>query len=352
MRWPDQGRIPRGSIPRALSNAVGLQAQQLVIAVLILLLAALFWFMKPTFLSPLNLDNILTTASMYGIVALGMTVVIITGGIDLSVASLMALGGAVGAGLLGAAVGGGNPVQLPVTVAIIIALCVTGGLGLLSGLLITRLSLAPFVVTLGMMSIARGLVFLFSSFVGQKTTGTAITFFDPVFDWLGNGKVGPVPTQTALFLLLTLVIALTLRHTAFGRGVFAVGGNVEYARLSGIRTGRVVMAVFALSGVLAGLGGLILTGRLSSASPLAATGYELNVITIVVIGGTSLVGGRGSILGTVLAAILISALDNGLTMVNVPSYPQYLLKGAILVVAVVIDKLYSQRRTRLEARTA
>jgi ribose/xylose/arabinose/galactoside ABC-type transport system permease subunit len=335
-----------------LRGVVRVEGQQLAVFLLIVVLAALFNSLTPTFLSARSLDNLLRTASMYGIVALGVTLVVMTGGIDLSVASLMALGGIIGAGLLGTAFGAANPVHLPVIVAIVIALLVTSGFGLVSGLLITRLNLAPFVVTLGVLSIARGLVFLFGSFVVQKTSGTPITFTDPVFDWLGAGMVGPVPSQMALFLLLAVAVALVLRHTGFGRGVFAVGGNVDYARLAGINTGRILMAVYAISGLLAGLGGLILTGRLSSASPIAATGYELQVITIVVIGGTSLVGGRGSILGTVLAAIVVSQIDNGLNLINFPAFPQFLIKGAVLVAAVVVDKLYSQRATRLVAQPA
>lgn len=337
---------------RTLRDALPIRGQQLAVLLLIIGLAALFTYLEPAFLSARSLDNLLRTASMFGIVGLGMTLVIIVGGIDLSVGSMMALGGAVGAGLLGTAFGAANPVQLPAAVAIAIALLVTGLFGALSGIVITRLSLAAFVVTLGMMSVARGATYLFSSFAVQKVSGTAVTFSDPTFDWLGAGNVGPIPAQTAIFVALAVVLAVVLRMSNWGRSVFAVGGSATNARLAGISVARVIIPVFAISGMLAGLGGLILTGRLSSASPLAANGYELNVIMVVVIGGTSLAGGRGSILGTVLGALVISEIDNGLNLLNVPSFNQYLVKGTILVAAVVADKVYQTRAARLTARTA
>lgn len=349
MQWLERrrsrGAPGLGTLAR-VSRALRLEGQQLAVFLLIILLAAFFSFLTPGFLSDRSLDNIFRTASMYGIVAVGMTLVIITAGIDLSVASMMALAGVIGAGLLGSAFGAGNPFHLPVLLAIIIALAVTGALGMINGTLISRLNLAPFVVTLGMMSVARGLTFLFGNFVVRKVSGTAVTFSNPVFDWLGAGSIGPIPSQAILFILIALVAALVLRHTHFGRSLFAIGGNIEDARLAGIKTGRSLMAVYAISGLLAGLGGLILTGRLSSAAPLAATGYELNVIMIVVIGGTSLVGGRGSIVGTVLGAILISEIDNGMNLLNVPSFNQFLIKGALLILAVVVDKLYQRRGLR------
>jgi ribose/xylose/arabinose/galactoside ABC-type transport system permease subunit len=330
----------------SIGSRFRLEGQQLIVFLLIILLAVFFSFLAPSFLSARSLDNILRTAAMYGIVAIGMTLVIITAGIDLSVASLMALAGAVGAGFLGIAYGAANPVHLPVIVALALALLVTAMLGLVDGTLIAKLNLAPFVVTLGMMSLARGLTFVVGNFVIRKTSGTAITFSNPWFDWLGAGTVGPIPSSAALFILIALVAALVLRYTHFGRSLFAIGGNIEDARLAGINTTAVLMAVYAISGLLAGLAGLILTGRLSSAAPLAATGYELNVIMVVVIGGTSLVGGRGSILGTVLGAILISEIDTGMNLLNVPSFNQFLIKGTLLVLAVSVDKLVQRRGLR------
>jgi ribose/xylose/arabinose/galactoside ABC-type transport system permease subunit len=322
---------------------VPLQGQQLALVIVIVALAAAFSTQAPAFLSPDTAENVLRSASMFGIVGLGMTIVIIScgslGGIDLSVGSMMALAGAIGAGLLGTAFTAANPVKLPVVVAMLIALLVTGALGACSGLLISRLKLAPFAVTLGMMSVARGLTYLMVAFAIGKSNTAGITFSDPLFDWFGLGTFGPL-------------IAFVLKATAFGRSLFVLGGNAENARLAGINVRRTIVLVFAISGVLAGLGGLILTGRLSSASPLAANGYELEVIMVAVIGGTSLSGGRGSILGTVLAAILVSEIDTGLDLMNVQSFHQYLVKGAILVAAVVMDKVYQARSSRKLVRSA
>ncbi|MEU8175313.1 ABC transporter permease [Microbispora hainanensis] len=328
----------------------------MALVLLIAALAAGFTTQAPEFLSVDSIQNLLRSASMFGIVGLGMTVVVIScgslGGIDLSVGSMMALGGAIGAGLLGTAFTAANPVKLPAALAMLVALLVTGLLGGISGLSIARLKLAPFAVTLGMMSVARGLTYLMVAFAVGSSNTAGITFSDPLFDWFGLSNVGPIPSITLLFLVLAALIAFVLKATAFGRSLFVLGGNAENARLAGINVGRTIVIVFAVSGLLAGLGGLILTGRLSSASPLAANGYELEVIMVAVIGGTSLSGGRGSILGTILAAILVSEIDTGLDMMNVPSFNQYLIKGTILVVAVVMDKVYQARSNRKLVRNA
>ncbi|RCG25850.1 ABC transporter permease [Sphaerisporangium album] len=346
----------RGASASGAVRRLPVQGQQLALVLLIALLAAGFTSRAPEFLSLDSIENLLRSASMFGIVGLGMTVVIIScgslGGIDLSVGSMMALGGAIGAGLLGTAFTAANPVQLPAVLTVLIALLVTALLGAASGLLISRLKLAPFAVTLGMMSVARGLTYLMVAFAIGSSNTAGITFSDPLFDWFGLTNIGPVPAVTVLFLVLAALIAFVLKATPFGRRLFVLGGNAENARLAGINVRRTIVIVFAISGLLAGLGGLILTGRLSSASPLAANGYELEVIMVAVIGGTSLSGGRGSILGTVLAAILVSEIDTGLDMMNVPSFNQYLIKGTILVVAVVMDKVYQARSNRKLVQTA
>ncbi|MDN5327064.1 MAG: ribose transport system permease protein [Moorella sp. (in: firmicutes)] len=329
--------------PQNPLKKVGLGSQQLVILLSLVGLTALFSMLNPTFLSERSLDNIFRVSSIYGIAALGMTMVIITGGIDLSVSSLFALGGALGAGLLGIAYSAANPVKLPFFMAILIALGVTGFMGLINGLVITRLNLAPFVATLGMMTIARGITYVYTDFTVRGVPGSPITFMHPWFEWLGGGYIAGIPTQGVIFIVLAVLASLFLRYTAMGRNIYAVGGNIEIARLAGINTGLVIMLTYVISGILAGLSGIILTGRLLSASPLAANGYEMDVIAAVVIGGTSLSGGRGSIFGTVLGALIMSVLNNGLDMLNVPSFYQYLLKGIILVMAVISDQMYRQR---------
>ncbi|QFI68755.1 Ribose ABC transport system, permease protein RbsC [Sinorhizobium alkalisoli] len=322
---------------------------QMIVVALISLLAVGIYAVEPKFLSAYSIDNILRMASIYGIVALGMTLVIITGGIDLSAGSMMALGAALGAGLLGTAFSAANPIQLASPLAILVALCVTGLIGMLNGVAVARFGIAPFVMTLGMMTAVRGLTFIFADFTVQAVPGSAITFSDPLFDWLGAESWGPLPTATVLFLGLALVISLTLRHTHFGRAIYAIGGDSETARLAGINIRAVIIGVYAIMGMLAALGGIVLAGRLSSVSPLMGVGYELDIITIVVVGGASLAGGRGTILGTVLAAILISMIDNGLNMLNVPSFYQYLVKGSVLLAAVIADQWYQRRRAAMLA---
>jgi ribose/xylose/arabinose/galactoside ABC-type transport system permease subunit len=225
------------------------------------------------------------------------------------------------------------------------AIAAVGALGAMNGIAVAILGIAPFVVTLGMMTVVRGLTFIFADYVVGTVPGSPITFSHDWFDWLGAGWLGPVPSSTALFLLLALAIALTLRFTAFGRNIYAIGGDAETARLAGINISAVVIAVYTIMGTLAALSGIVLAGRLSSVSPLMATGYELNVITIVVVGGASLAGGRGTILGTVLAALLITMIDSGLDMMNVQSFYQYLVKGTVLLVAVIADQWYRRLET-------
>ena len=325
-------------------RVVAHEAQQLVILLLIILLAVVFSSIQPAFLSMVSLDNILRMCSIFGISALGMTLIIVTGGIDLSVGSVMALGGALGAGFLGTAYGAANPIHLPFSLAIIAALAISGAIGFLNGWAIATLNMAPFVVTLGMLTLVRGLTYIYTDFTVGTIPGSPITFSDPGFDWLGGGNVGFLPAQTLIFLILAVVMALILRFTPFGRDVYAIGGNLEIARLAGINTGRVIIGAYTIMAMLAGLSGIILAGRLSSVAPSMATGYELNIITIVVVGGASLAGGRGSVLGTVLGAVMITMIDSGLDLLNVPSFYQYLVKGTVLLAAVIIDKWYRGRQ--------
>jgi ribose/xylose/arabinose/galactoside ABC-type transport system permease subunit len=337
--------VTRTPVSRIAFTALG--GHQIIIVALIGLLAFAVYAVKPTFLSPNSIDNMLRMASIYGTVALGMTLVIITGGIDLSAGSMMAFGGAIGAGLLGTAFGAANPIQLPPPVAIVVALAIVGAIGMLDGVAISRFGIAPFVVTLGMMTVVRGLTFIFADYVVRSVPGSGITFSDPLFDWLGGASWGPIPTATLLFLGLAAALALMLRHTHFGRAIYAIGGDPETARLAGISVTGVIIGVYGVAGLLSGLGGIVLVGRLSSATPVLAVGYELDIITIVIVGGASLAGGRGTILGTVLAAVLISMIANGLDMMNVQSFYQYLVKGSVLLAAVILDQWYQRRHAAL-----
>lgn len=325
---------------------------KLIVVALIVLLGAGVDLVNPKFLSAYSVDNILRMASIYGFAALGMTMVIITGGIDLSAGSMMAFGGALGAGMIGTAFGAANPIQLGAPLAVLASLVVMGGIGVANGVAVARFGITPFVQTLGMLTAVRGLTFIFSDYVVHAVPGSAITFSDPLFDWLGTDFIGPVPTATILFLALAGLLAIILKQTHFGRAIYAIGGDPEISRLAGINVPRVIIGVYGLTGVLAALSGIVLAGRLSSVSPQMAIGYELDIITIVVVGGASLAGGRGTILGTVLAALLISMIDNGLEMMNVPSFYQYLVKGSVLLAAVILDQWYQRRSVAMASSKA
>ena len=313
--------------------------QQILIFALMIIMFAGFTLVKPEFATMRSLDNILRTIALYGIASMGMTLVILTGGADLSAGSNMALAGVVGAGLLGNAIGAANPVSLPFFATVIIALAVCGIIGLINGICISKLNIAPFVATLAMMSISRGLVYVSADSVVQGVSGSPVTFMDDGYAMLGQGSIGVIPIQTIIFILIFLFLYYFLKYRKSGRAIYTVGGNTEVARLAGIRPGRSILLCYTLSGVLAGLSGLILAGKLSSASTVAADGYELDFITAVALGGTSMAGGNGGVVGTLLGVTFLAIMNNGLDMVNVPSFYQYLIKGVILVFAVYADKL-------------
>ena len=224
-----------------------------------------------------------------------------------------------------------------------LALLVAIGIGLLGGLIqglaITRLKVPPFVVTLGGMSVFRGAALLLSG-------GGPISGFDQSIQFWGQGRIGIVPTPIIIFASFAFMAHCVLRYTRFGRQVYAVGGNAEAARLSGLKVPRVLLSVYVLMGFFAGLAGFVLAGRLNSAEAVAGTGYELTVIASVVIGGTSLFGGIGTIFGTVIGAVLIGVLLNGLVLLNVSSYSQQIVIGSIIVFAVAFDTFAKSRRRR------
>lgn len=318
--------------------------QQKLIFVLLIVMFFGFTAIRPEFASPRSIDNILRTLSMYGIASMGMTLVILTGGTDLSAGSVMALSGVVGAGLLGNAISAANPVKLPFALTVAAALTACGFIGLMNGLCIAKLKIAPFLATLAMMSIARSLVYVTADSVVQGVSGSPITFMDDGYSMLGQGHIGPVPVQLLLFLAVFLLLYAFLKYTRTGRAVYAVGGNQEIARLAGIKPMRVIILCYTLCGVLAGLSGLILVGRLSSASTVAAKGYELDFITAVALGGTGMRGGSGGVAGTLLGVSFLAVMNNGLDMVNMPSFYQYLIKGTILVLAVYADKMLQKEK--------
>ena len=313
--------------------------------IFLLVLMAGFAILEPPFLTPLNLFNVMRQVSIYGLLAIGMTFVILTAGIDLSIGSLLAF-----AGLVAAAVSKGgltnrfnvgegqNELGFPWYLAALAAIAVGMLGGYLQGFAITRLRVPPFVVTLGGMSVFRGAALLFSA-------GGPISGFEPSFVEWGQGRIlGQVPIPVIIFLSFAVVAHIVLRYTRYGRQVYAVGGNPEAARLSGLNVRNVTTSVYVIMGFFVGLGSFVLAARLNSAEAVAGTGYELTVIASVVIGGTSLFGGTGTIFGTVIGTILIGVLLNGLVLLNVSSYIQQIIIGVIIVLAVAFDTFAKSRR--------
>jgi ribose/xylose/arabinose/galactoside ABC-type transport system permease subunit len=308
-------------------------------------LMALFALIEPRFLSSINLFNVMRQVSITGLLAVGMTFVLLTAGIDLSVGSLVAFAGLVAAavakgGLENRFTVGEGGVGYGWELAALAAIAVGLLCGWLQGVAITRLKVPPFVVTLGGMSAFRGAALLFAA-------GGPISGFEPSFTWWGQGKIGPVPVPVIIFLVAALIAHITLRYTRYGRQVYAVGGNPEAARLSGLNVDRIIASVYVIIGFFAGLGSFVLAARLNSAEAVAGTGYELTVIASVVIGGTSLFGGSGTIFGTVVGTILIGVLLNGLVLMNVSSYIQQIIIGIIIVLAVAFDTFAKSRRRKV-----
>lgn len=302
-----------------------------------------FALLEPRFLHPLNVMNVFRQVSISGLIAIGMTFVILTAGIDLSVGAVVALSGLVGAyiakgGLesrfaLGESVDSGNPVIL----AFLAAVAVGIACGALQGWAVTRLRVPPFVVTLGGMTAFRGLALLFSG-------GGPISGFSPEYGFWGQGRIYSIPIPVIIFLAAAIIAHIVLRHTRFGLYVYAVGGDAKSAEENGIPVRRVTLLVYVIVGFMAGLASFLLSSRLNSAEAVAGIGLELDVIAAVVIGGTSLFGGVGSIFGTVVGALLIGVLRNGLVLMNVSSFIQQILIGCILVAAVAFDQYAAQRR--------
>lgn len=277
---------------------------------------------SPAFLTVSNLLNVARQVSINAIIAAGQTFVIITGGIDLSVGSIVALSGCVGMLAIdraGLDVGG-----IPVGILV-------GGLaGAANGLVVARAHIPPFIVTLAGLTIFRGVTLI-------ATGNQPIIRFEGAFRWLGTGLIGGVPVPVIVMALVFLGCHVLLARTAFGAHVYAVGGNEEAARLSGVPIARVKFWVYVISGLLTGLAGMILTGRLSSAQPSTGMGFELDAIAAVVLGGTSLMGGRGGLFGTLIGALIIGILNNGFNLLAVDSAYQQVAKGLIIIAAVFLD---------------
>jgi len=300
------------------------------VTIILLCICLAFALGSSDFFTTSNLLNVALQTSIIAIVAIGMTFTILTAGIDLSVGSVMALSGAIAAGL-------NVRQELDPFVAIGIALLIGMVIGAINGLMIVKGGIPPFVATLAMLAIARGLTLVY-------TQGRPIAGLDERFIYLGTGQIMGIPVPVFIMVVIAIIAHIVTRYTPFGLHVYATGGNEEPTRLAGVSPDRIKLAVYIISGFTAALGGVLLAARLWSAQPNAAVGWELDAIAAPVIGGTSLFGGVGTIGGTVVGAFIIGVLSNGLNLMGVPSYYQQVIKGVVFILAVSLDIFTKRRR--------
>lgn len=297
----------------------------------LLLLIAIVSSLSPNFFTVSNLFNILQQTSVNAIMAVGMTLVILTSGIDLSVGSLLALTGAVAASLVG--------LEVNALVAVASSLVLGAGIGAITGVIVAKGNVQAFIATLVMMLLLRGVTLVYTN---GSPVNTGFSANADLFGWFGIGRPLGIPIPVFLMAVVFLAAWYMLHHTRLGRYIYALGGNEAATRLSGIRVNRVKIIVYSLCGMLAALAGTIEVARLSSAQPTAGTGYELDAIAAVVLGGTSLAGGKGRITGTLIGALILGFLNNGLNLLGVPSYYQTIVKAVVILLAVLVDNKSSK----------
>lgn len=298
----------------------------------LVVLCIILTIFSPAFLTWLNFLNVFRQVSINANLAIGMTFAILICGIDLSVGSVLALSGTIAAGLI---VRNG----FPVPAAVIIGMLTGASLGLFNGMLIAYAGIPPFIVTLAMMQIARGLAFVY-------TAGQPIRVYDragEVFNSIGAGYLGPVPLPIIYTIIIFIMAFFLLNRTRFGRHVYALGGNREAAIFSGINIKRIQIIVYAIGGLLAGFSGVVLCSRMYSGQPTAGIMFELDAIAAVVLGGTSFSGGVGRLGGTLLGALLIGFLNNGLNLLNITSFWQLVVKGMVILLAVYVDMIKKKK---------
>jgi putative xylitol transport system permease protein len=314
------------------SQNIGQMLQRYGIFIALVVMCMTLAIISENFLSTRNILNVLRQTSINGILAIGMTFVILTRGIDLSVGSVVAFAGLVAGSLATTAATGmvGNG-PYPALLAIAAGLAVGMACGAVSGVIVARFNVPAFVATLGMLSAARGMALIYSG-------GRPIPSLTDEFRWIGTGSIWGIPVPIFLLLGTFAVAHFVLTQTRFGRQVYAVGGNPHAAKVSGLPVRRIRFAVYVVAGALAGLAGMILAARTGSALPQAGIAYELDAIAAVVIGGTSLAGGVGRVTGTLIGALLIGVMNNGLDLMGVESYYQQVIKGILIVIAVMLDQ--------------
>jgi len=306
----------------------------LIVVILFGLVALLSALTNGTFLQTQNLINVVRQTSVIALLGIGLTIVIISTGIDLSVGSVLALSAVVSTSLAQQpdATNLMYPgLDVPVIVAVLAGLGVGALCGFINGSLIAVFRIAPFIATLGMFTAARGAALIYSD-------GRPISKLDPSFNWIGQGDILGIPVPIFLLIVVAVAAHIMLTRTRFGRYVYAIGGNEQAARVSGIAISRVKIGIYTISGLLAGLGGLILAGRIGSGNPTLGTGIELDAITAAVIGGASFAGGIGTVWGAVVGALIIGSRNTGLDILNVSPFAQQVVKGVIIVVAIIIDE--------------
>ena len=303
------------------------------IFVALLLLIVFFSISSKAFLTPDNIINILRQVAVIGICAVGMTFVILTGGIDLSVGSIIGVAGVLCAKLM---VMGMDPV-----IASIASMAVGCALGLLNGFLINEMLIPPLIATLGTMTSLRGVAYLI-------TKGLPIYGFPASFTGLGQGYVWIIPIPVIIMAIVFVAGYVVLNRTVFGRYVYGIGGNEEASRLSGVDIKKVKYAVYAIGGFLASLAGVVLVSRVNSGQPKAGDGYEMSIITAVVLGGVSIVGGAGSIMGVIMGVMIMGVLSNGMILMNVDDYYQRIVTGAVLLAAVALDQLSKKKGSEMK----
>lgn len=321
-----------------ISKLLTVYRTPLVLLVLIIIASLI----SSDFLSFNNIMNIIRQVSVIGILAGGMTFVILTGGIDLSVGAILGLSGAISAFVLnGLAEAGFNNLTATI-LAILIGLLVGLLSGVFNGLFITMGDLPPFIVTLATMTLFNGLLLVF-------TGGAPISIMNPLFRTIGKGRLLSIPVPIFVLIIVYAIAFLVLHYTKFGRSTYALGGNKEAARLSGINVKKIELLVYSISGLLAGLGGVLLTARLGSGQPTAGSGYELDAIAAVILGGTSLSGGNGFVLPTIVGALILGILDNILVLMNVNPFISNVVKGVVILLAVLVDKRFKNLSLKIES---
>lgn len=316
---------------KARGKALGSNLQSLIMLFVLIALFVILSFLSPVFFKTGNIINIFKQTSINGILASGMACAILTGGFDMSVGSTVGLTGVIAALLAQ----GNYPIIVPVAVALLVGLAV----GVLNGVLVAYLNVPAFVVTLGTQSIVRGLAYIIS---GGRPIFGVVDAYERI---AGSKLFGVIPMLVVYYILITIVVGFMLSKTVYGRRMYAVGGNAQAARVSGINVKFIKMSAFAICGLMAGIAGMLSTARTVSGAPLTGEGYELDAIAACVIGGFSMDGGVGKWYGMVIGALILSVMSNGLDILGVSSYYQKILKGAIIIIIVLLDVRGKRRRT-------